>query len=212
MKNIDYHEALLQSLPDSYRTWFDTERSYLLNHIRPNAKVLDVACGIGRSIKDILPATKNITAIDHDLTAIIKATEQFADIPTVQILHAEAENLPFEDNSFDYVISMGSFMNFADRKYKILSEMKRVLKSDGEMIVSSFSENALEERMKVYKRLAELDIKEIRGGTVIFDQSAGDNISEQFSKAELIDIFTKSELKIIDIKEVSIAYICALAK
>lgn len=122
------------------------------------------------------------------------------------------KNLLFDDESFDCVICMGSFMNFSTKKFKILEEMKRVLKKDGKIIISTFSENALSERMKIYTNL-NVPIKEVtEKGTVIFDESLGDNVSEQFTKEELTDIFSKVGLRIDNIEEVEIAYLVTLSK
>lgn len=212
MKNNDYHNLLLESLPESYKSWFVEERKYLHKHIRKDAKVLEVGSGDGRSIFDLIPITINVTGVDHDANAVHKGSERFAEYPTIKFIQADAESLPFEDACFDFVICCGSFMNFADKKLKILKEMRRVLDSDGKIIISTFSQNALPERMKVYKNL-HAPIKEVTDkGTVVFDESLGDNVSEQFTKEELVEIFNQADLCIDDISEVNIAYLCLLSK
>lgn len=212
MKNNDYHNLLLQSLPESYRIWFDEERKYLEKNILKDSNVLEVGSGDGRSIFDLIPITKNITGIDHDQNAISEATERFVEYPTIKFIQADAVDLPFENDSFDYVVCMTSFVNFAGKKMEILREMKRVLRLDGKIIMSVFSQNALPERMKVYQNV-NAPIKEVTNkGTVIFDESLGDNISEQFTKEELVDIFNQVELHPEDITELNIAYLCLLSK
>lgn len=211
MRNNDYHNQLLKSLPESYKHWFQAEKEYLEKHITKDASVLEVGSGDGRSIYDLIPITKNITGIDHDKNAIQEAKDRFTEYKFNFVL-AGAENLLFDDESFDCVICMTSFANFSTKKFKILEEMKRVLKKDGKIIISVFSENALSERMKVYTNL-NVPIKEVtEKGTVIFDESLGDNVSEQFTKEELTDIFSKVDLKIENIEEVEIAYLVTLTK
>ena len=211
MKNNDYHNLLLNSLPESYRVWFETEKEYLKKQIKPDSIVLEIGSGDGRSIHDLFPITQNITAVDIDKEAIARAQKLFAEFPSIKIIDADAINLPLENECFDYVVCMGTFMNLADKKYTILNEMKRVLKNDGKAIVSTFSEKALSERLNIYRSVG-APIKEIIGGTVVFDESLGANISEQFSRQELIDIFTKAGFVVEDMVEVSIAYMCTLLK
>lgn len=211
IKNIDFWEKLLADMPDSYKNWFEEERKYLVKHITKNAKVLEVGCGDGRSIMDIVGITTNIVGIDHDEKAVADAKSNFKNHPNIKILKARAENLPFENKEFNFVMCMTTFANFADSKQKVLLEMKRVLKDNGFIIISVFSEDAFEERMKMYKKL-NAPIKEIRGTTVIFDEELGDNISEQFSKEQLLDIFAEAKLNVVDIRKKGIAYLCKLKK
>ena len=209
--NIDYWENLLINLPKSYKKWFEKEKKYLQKIITKDASVLEVGCGNGRSIFDILPKTKNVTGIDHDKKAVADTKNNFSRYPSIKILKADAAQLPFDNEEFDFVICMITFANFADKKFKALEEMRRVLKDSGKIIISVFSENALEERMRVYKTSG-VKIKEVKNGTVIFDESLGDSISEQFTKEQLENIFSRSNLKIENITKVNIAYLCTLIK
>lgn len=209
--NTDYWANLLRNLPESYKKWFEEEKKYLQKTITLDAKVLEVGCGNGRSILDVLSKTKNIVGIDHDDRAVADAKNNFSQYPSIKIIKADATQLPFNKEEFDFVICMTTFANFADKKFKVLEEMKRVLKESGKIIISVFSEDALGERMKIYKATG-VKIKEIKNGTVIFDESLGDNISEQFTKEQLEDIFSRANLKIEDMTKVNIAYLCTLTK
>ena len=212
-KNIDYWEGLLKNLPELYKKSLEREEDYLINNIKKDSNVLEIGCGGGRNLKQLLPITKNLVGIDHDKTAVDLAKKKFKDISEVKILLENAKKLRFKDNSFDYVICMITFANFGQDKFKILKEMKRVVKKDGFILISVFSENAFEERMKAYKYY-KAPIKEIKGTTIIFKDSLGDgdNISEQFSKEELKKIFEDVDLKIIEIKNIGILNVCKLKK
>ena len=210
--NMDYWREALRNLPPLYKKWFDEEKKYLRKIIPKDANILEVGCGDGRSMNDILPITKNLTVIDHDKIAVRQAKKRFVEYPSVRIILAEATSLPFYNSSFDFVICMGTFTNLANKKFKALSEMKRVVNKDGTIIVSGFAENALPERLKVYRTLKS-PIKEIKDdGTVIFDKSLKDNVSEQFSKKQLILIFNKSKLKVKEIRKFGIGYVCQLSR
>jgi len=209
--NVDYWTESLANMPQSFKDWFKEEKKYLQKIITPDAKVLDVGCGDGRSIFDIISITKNAVGIDHDEKAISSAKNNFSRYPAVKFLKMDATNLSFDDGTFDFIICMGTFANFAEDKFEVLKEMKRVLKKSGKIIISVYSEDAFDERMKIYKASG-VKIKEIKDGTVVFDESLGDNISEQFSKEQLKDIFSRAYLHIKDITKVNIAYICTLTK
>ena len=207
--NIDLWERVLNNPPESYKSWFKDEKLFLHKYITKNSKVLEVGCGDGRSIKDILDITLNITGIDYDQKAVDDAVKNFQNYSNIKFSKAEATNLPFKDKEFDFVLCLTTFANFADNKYKAIEEMKRTLKDNGKIIISVFSEDAFEERMKVYIKV-NAKIKEIiNNKKVIFEENV---ISEQFSKSELIKIFDKSKLKVNEIIKSGIGYICLLSK
>jgi ubiquinone/menaquinone biosynthesis C-methylase UbiE len=211
-RNIDYWEWLIKNAPPSYQKWFEEENKFLHKEISKNSKVLEVGCGDGRSLFTILDITKEVYGVDHDKKAIEHAKEKFKNVPKSEMVVGEADAIPYENDFFDYVICIGTFANFGSIKFKVLEEMKRVLKKEGKIIISVFSEDALSERLKVYK-LIECPIKEVKdNGTVIFDESVGDNISEQFSKEQLEEIFERANLKINEIIKKGIGYFCLLSK
>ena len=171
---------------------------------------MEVGCGDGRSLNNIFSVTQNLVGVDYDPKAVKDAKKNFKEFPKVRILEADAKNLPFKDEEFDFVICMTTFANFGPHKYKALEEMKRVLKNTGNIIISVFNENALETRLKVYKKFGQ-KLRSINNGKIIFEER-GDNWSEQFSRQELEGIFEKVGLNINEIIKPKIAYICKLSK
>jgi ubiquinone/menaquinone biosynthesis C-methylase UbiE len=206
--NIEWWEKLLENIPDSYANWFKEEEKFLKQHITKDAKVLEIGCGEGRSLNYILDITKNIVGIDNDPKAVKDAKANLKDI---DIQLADGKNLPFEDNSFDFVICMTTPANFGDEKQKFYAEMKRVVKEEGQILLSVFNEDAMEERLKLYKKV-NAKVKEIRGGRVIFEDFVDIEFSEQFSKSELENIFKEAGLKVLEIKKEVIGYFCRLGK
>jgi len=211
-KNIVGWEEVMKNNHPSYKKWFEDEKKFLIDNIKKNAKVLDVGCGDGRGLKDISEITTNLVGIDHDKTAVKKAKINLKEIKNAKILLADGKKIPFKDKTFDVILCTNTLTNFYNDKYIILSEMRRVLKDTGNIFISVYSEDALEERLKAYKQ-ANLNIKNIlSNGTVIFDDFEIDEYSEQFSKSELEEIFKKANLQVLKINKTRIAYLCKLGK
>lgn len=105
--------------------------------LKPGDKVLDVGCGKGfllyeftQSIPDVA-----ITGIDISAYAIEHAKEEVR--PFLQI--GDAVDLPFEDNSFDMVVSLNTLHNlYCYDLEKALMEIERVGKSNKYIVVESY--------------------------------------------------------------------------
>jgi arsenite methyltransferase len=94
--------------------------------------VLDVACGRGSSAVHLAERFGcHVTGLDYGARNIV-AAHALADERGVSILttfrQGDAEGLPFDDNSFDALISECSFCTFPD-KAAAAAEMARVLRS-----------------------------------------------------------------------------------
>lgn len=104
-----------------------------------NLKILDLATGTGDQIKALLRAgasIQSITGIDlsHDMLAIAKRKLQ----GKAELLHANAENLPFPDASFDAATFSFGIRNVED-PLCALKDVYRVLKPSGRCLVLEFS-------------------------------------------------------------------------
>ncbi|MGV8151580.1 MAG: class I SAM-dependent methyltransferase [Candidatus Nanoarchaeia archaeon] len=211
-KNFDYWSILLQDTPASYKRWFKFEEEYLKMNIKENSKILEVGCGEGRSLTYLISKGSTLYGIDHDKNAVLLARNNLSlEGININISYMEANNLLFKNNVFDYVLSLSTPANFGSQKNEIYSEMKRVLKPEGEIIINVFNEDAFEERIKFYKKIKSA-IKEIRGTTVIFKEGDKEFVSEQFSREDLEKICRENNLIPIEIRKKGIGYLCRFKK
>ncbi len=100
-------------------------------------KVLEVACGTGHT--STLLSNLGIKSIACDLTPAMmnKAKVRLAGNKIIpEFMEADAFNLPFEDNSFDVLISTRFLHLFhMDKQEELFSEFNRVLKPGGHLII-----------------------------------------------------------------------------
>ena len=100
-----------------------------INHfnLTKNSSVLDVGCGKGFMLHDLVKALPGIkvSGIDISQYAISNCIETME--PFLQV--ADARQLPFPDNSFDVVISITTLHNLDEDDFKIsIKEIERVSK------------------------------------------------------------------------------------
>lgn len=99
--------------------------------LRPG-RLLEVAAGTGvltRRLVDELPGDATIVASDLNATMVDMAATLGTERP-VEWRLADAQALPFEDESFDMVVCQFGVMFFTDRP-RAYAEIRRVLKPDG---------------------------------------------------------------------------------
>lgn len=117
--------------------------------------VLDIACGsgygtdylAGRGAKEIIGADINEKSIRRNQAYYHKTNLKFQT--------ADALKLPFENNKFDLIVSLETIEHFsADHQKTFLTELKRVLKEEGLLVIST--PNAEASRVKNPWHLKEL--------------------------------------------------------
>jgi SAM-dependent methyltransferase len=118
--------------------WEKTAR-YLLEYfdIKDGMKILDIGCAKGFLLYDIkkINPTLKICGIDISRYAIEHAKEEIKE----NLISASAENLPFDDNYFDLVISINT-IDHLDKAgcAKAVQEIERVKKEKSFITVNSW--------------------------------------------------------------------------
>ena len=107
--------------------------------VRPGEEVLDVACGTGNAA--LRAAQAGGTVVGVDLTPeLFEAGKRLAAEAEVAIewVQGDAEELPFEDESFDVVLSTFGCM-FAPRHRVTAHELARVLRPGGRLGITTWT-------------------------------------------------------------------------
>jgi SAM-dependent methyltransferase len=120
--------ALREAYDDLYRQG-STEhlRSYyrwILRNLapRPGSSLLDVACGTGALVDEARRQGLRANGVDFSSVALRQHP--------VPLAAADAEQLPFADAGFDYVVNLGSLEHLVGMEQGV-REMARVLRPDG---------------------------------------------------------------------------------
>jgi ubiquinone/menaquinone biosynthesis C-methylase UbiE len=101
--------------------------------------VLDVACGTGNAARRAARAGARVTGLDlaPKLLEAGKARARTEGL-TIEWREGDAENLPFEDGSFDRVLSTFGHM-FAPRHRQTAAEMARVCRRGGAIVTATWT-------------------------------------------------------------------------
>jgi len=110
-------------------------------------RVLDVACGTGNATIPAAQTGANVTGLDitPDLLAKARAAAEEAGVE-IDFVEGDAGDLPFEDGSFDKVISVFGCMFVPDHKTGA-SELVRMLDDGGKLAVLAWTPEGINGRM-----------------------------------------------------------------
>jgi ubiquinone/menaquinone biosynthesis C-methylase UbiE len=107
--------------------------------VQPGETTLDVACGTGNAAIRAAQAGAQVTGVDLTPELFDAARAEAAEAGVaVDWIQGDAEELPFEDHSFDVVLSTFGCM-FAPRHAVAASEIARVLRPGGRMGITAWT-------------------------------------------------------------------------
>jgi ubiquinone/menaquinone biosynthesis C-methylase UbiE len=122
--------------------------------LEPGMELLDVACGAGNATIPAAREGARVTGLDFSPDLLAIARERAADaMVEVDWVEGDAQELPFDDASFDRVISTFGHM-FAPDHQRTAAEMKRVCRPGGTIAVACWMPEGAIGRM--YRVTAEL--------------------------------------------------------
>ncbi len=125
-------------------------RQEYLNYVRVKKgdRVLEVSVGNGANIR-FLPKEAEYFGIDVSWKQLVRCKSTGACFGfEVELFQADAEHLPFVDNSFDVVFNVGS-VNYFEDKSTAVDEMFRVAKPGALMVIADETEKAASSHNKL---------------------------------------------------------------
>jgi ubiquinone/menaquinone biosynthesis C-methylase UbiE len=163
--NTRIHDLEMTDKPVGSLAFFDDLDEYRFDKLRylpqlvdfgafRGQTLLEVGCGIGTDLVRFARGGALVTGVDLSQTAIDMAAKNFAlhGLTPVELRVANAEALPYADNTFDHVYGHGVIQYTADPA-QLIRECHRVLKPGGTGIFMVYNRvswlNALSKVMKV---------------------------------------------------------------
>ena len=151
--------------------------------VRTGQRVVDVGCGPGALTGELLARHAQVSAVDPSAPFVEAVRERYPDVDA-QI--APAEDLPFEDGTFDAALAQ-LVVHFMADPVAGLREMSRVTRSDGVVVACVWDhEGDLTPLAPFWQVVRELDPTEEGEGTLAGGREG--HLSELFAEAGLADV------------------------
>ncbi|MFD3158553.1 methyltransferase domain-containing protein [Haloimpatiens sp. FM7330] len=124
-----------------------------------DVKVLDIGVGTGNLSKKFLVQRYNIIGIDQSREMLNVAKRK---LPNLKVRLGEFLKIPFENNTFDIIVSTYAFHHLNDEEKKAaFKEMFRVLNNDGIIVLGDLMFKSKTDKEKVLSEFTQEQIEEV---------------------------------------------------
>ena len=149
--------------------------------LEPGMAILELGCGTGSMWRGAaLPAGCRLVLTDFSEGMLEEARANTAHLPGTAYRQADAQEIPFDDDSFDVVIANMMLYHVSDIQ-RALREIRRVLRPDGVFYAATYGEHG------VVEAVAEmLDVK-LEGNHRFTLQNGGEQLGRVFGQVSRAD-------------------------
>jgi len=131
---VEEFDYLLQSCD------WDPVTPYMFRYISPRGPVLEAGCGAGRFVKYLHDRGYECHGIEYGEKTVEDVKDKW---PELHVIQGDVESMPYPDNMFTGIISLGVIEHFENGPEKALAEMWRLLEPGGIALVTVPSLNWL---------------------------------------------------------------------
>ena len=152
---LEHHKNYLErkELYKKYGVNIDKERKFILDKADPVfGDILEIGTGKGHFAVLLAQEGYKFTSIDiaEETQGLAKMSLKYFGLDKFATFKIEnAENMSFEDGSFDIIFSVNT-VHHLDNPHKVMEEISRILTFEGKIVISDFSEEGFKILDKVH--------------------------------------------------------------
>lgn len=143
--------------PPRVKQYLQAEIDFVLSHIRPGDRVLELGCGYGRVLEPLALKAGVIVGIDTSHQSLLMARDLTKSMANRgRLVEMDASQLAFRDNVFDVVVCIQNGISaFKVDNAQLFAEAVRVTKPGGKVFFSSYLDKFWGPRLDWFKIQAE---------------------------------------------------------
>ena len=103
------------------------------DHLNVSGRLLEAGCGTGQWVQFLSKLGHGVVGVDYAFSGLeVGRTHN----PNLNLMQADFRKLPFDDESFDYIVSFGAVEHDINGPEDALREFRRILKPNGKLMCS----------------------------------------------------------------------------
>ncbi|HWP67705.1 MAG TPA: class I SAM-dependent methyltransferase [Rectinemataceae bacterium] len=111
--------------------------------VLPGKLAADIGAGTGFISEGLVLRGLKVIAVDQSEGILAEMKKKFADSDAIDYRLGEAENLPIDDESVDYVFA-NMLLHHAENPGAAIAEMARILRRGGRLVITDLDEHKFE--------------------------------------------------------------------
>ncbi len=160
--------------PARIQGYLKAETDFVLSRIFPEGRTLDLGCGYGRIIPDLLERAQEVVGVDISPANLRFARRFLRGRKRFQLLAMDAGRLGFPSGLFSNVVCIQNGISaFKVNPGRLINEAVRVARRNGIVLFSTYADSFWEDRLDWFRiqaqhgLLGEIDDKRTRRGLII---------------------------------------------
>lgn len=140
-----YFEKIAPQWDKMQKTLFSEavrNKAFTLADIQPNKLAADIGAGTGFITEGLIQRGVDVIAVDQSEAMLKRMKEKFSK-KEIDCRMGEAEKLPIDDDSVDYVFA-NMYLHHVEFPQSAIKEMVRILKPGGKLVITDLDEHTFE--------------------------------------------------------------------
>jgi ubiquinone/menaquinone biosynthesis C-methylase UbiE len=147
--------ACYELAPPATRAYLEGEIGFVVSRITPADDLLELGCGYGRVLRQLLPHARSVWGIDSSEESLRLARDLVGPARACRLAAMDAGGLAFAGASFDRVICIQNGISaFAVDPRALFREAVRVARRGGRVLFSSYAERFWPHRLEWFEAQA----------------------------------------------------------
>lgn len=154
------------------KQYLAAEIDYVRQNLKPTDRVLEVACGYGRILRELAPNCGEIVGIDISENSVQLSRDYLKDYPNASEITMDIHDLAF-DKPFDVILCLQNGLSATRADDAVIAKILGLLAPGGTAYFSTYSANFWDHRIDWFQEqadkglLGELDMEKTRDGVII---------------------------------------------